>query len=222
MRPALNLALDEALLRSGVETLRLYGWEPPGLSLGFFQSADEFADLDGYELVRRPTGGGAIAHTGELTIARIGRGASVDAVYERLNALMVRAAEVLGAGPLTAGEGTPRPAPTGYCFDQSTCYDLLGGGGKLFGSAQRRARDRYLVHGTLVLSKNPLSSGAGSLEVAAGRMIGRAEAEEAVIEAFARLGGAELEPENPSESEWADAHRLVSKRYGCESWTFRR
>jgi len=221
LRPALNLALDEALLRSGVETLRLYGWEPAGLSIGFFQRADEFASLDGYELVRRPTGGGAIAHTGELTVARIGHGEAVNTVYEQLNTLIRRAGQLLGAGPLTAGEGTPKPAPTGYCFDQATCYDLLGGGGKLFGSAQRRSRDRYLVHGTLVLSKNPLSSGAGSLEAAAGRVIGRAEAEDAVIEAFLSLG-AELEPENPSDREWADAHQLVSERYGCESWTFRR
>ena len=222
MRPALNLALDEALLWSGAETLRLYGWEPAGLSIGFFQRADEFASLDGYELVRRPTGGGAIAHTGELTVARIGRGKAVNTVYERLNTLILTAGQILGAGPLSAGEGTPKPAPTGYCFDQTTCYDLLGGGGKLFGSAQRRSRNRYLVHGTLVLSKNPLSSGAGSIEVAAGRVIGRAEAEDAVIEAFLSLGGAELEPENPSDREWADAHQLVSERYGCESWTFRR
>ena len=55
--PATNLALDEALLRSGEETLRLYGWEPAGLSIGFFQRAEEFAGIEGFRLVRRPTGG---------------------------------------------------------------------------------------------------------------------------------------------------------------------
>ena len=42
--PALNLALDEALLQSGRDTLRLYGWDPPGLSLGYFQKAARFGE----------------------------------------------------------------------------------------------------------------------------------------------------------------------------------
>ena len=42
--PYYNMALDEALLReySGVPALRFYSWEPPALSLGYFQSAGDF------------------------------------------------------------------------------------------------------------------------------------------------------------------------------------
>ena len=83
--PELNLALDEALLRSGRETLRLYAWDPPGLSLGFFQRAAGIPCPPGFRLVRRPTGGGAIAHTGELTITWVGARRHVEEVYGEIN-----------------------------------------------------------------------------------------------------------------------------------------
>ena len=72
---AWNMAVDESILESVLDrqsppTLRLYGWQPACLSLGFSQS---IADIDrssiiskGWELVRRPTGGRAILHTDEL------------------------------------------------------------------------------------------------------------------------------------------------------------
>ncbi|MCU0474760.1 MAG: octanoyltransferase, partial [Anaerolineae bacterium] len=68
---AWNMAADEAILESvgagdAPPTLRLYGWEPACLSLGFSQSHAD-ADLvrlaaHGWGWVRRPTGGKAILH----------------------------------------------------------------------------------------------------------------------------------------------------------------
>src|SRR5947209_18419123 len=59
-----QMAADEALLEhvltTGRPALRYYTWDPPTLSLGYFQS---FADrLPGLPVVRRMTGGGAIVH----------------------------------------------------------------------------------------------------------------------------------------------------------------
>ena len=78
---ASNMALDEALLESAAAaganvrpTLRIYGWPRPTLSLGYFQRA---ADREMHEasgecdLVRRPSGGGAILHDRELTYALV-------------------------------------------------------------------------------------------------------------------------------------------------------
>ena len=170
LEPALNLALDEALLRSATPTLRLYAWNPPGLSLGFFQRAADFADTDGFALVRRPTGGGAIAHTGELTISWIGRRVRVEQAYTVMNDIVARALQSLGVD-VGRGEEQPEAAPRGLCFDAHTCYDLLAApkpeakAGKVFGSAQRRAKESFLLHGTLVLEPNPLSGlGASTLE----------------------------------------------------------
>lgn len=73
--PAYNMAMDEALLllRGEVDydTLRIYKWSPPGVSLGRGQPADAI-DLEEIEkfggvVVRRPTGGGALLHWEELT-----------------------------------------------------------------------------------------------------------------------------------------------------------
>jgi lipoate-protein ligase A len=75
---ALNMAVDEALLRSAAEdgaaTLRFYRWNEPTLSLGYFQ---RYADRQQHAasrtcaIVRRQTGGGAILHDRELTYSLV-------------------------------------------------------------------------------------------------------------------------------------------------------
>ena len=217
--PELNLALDEALLHSGTETLRLYAWDPPGFSLGFFQRSAELVCPDGFRLVRRNTGGGAIAHTGELTISWIGRRRRVDEAYDAINTLVAAAVRPLGV-EVAAGAGEPEAAPAGLCFDSHTRYDLLASGKKLFGSAQRRGKDHFLLHGSLVLDPNPLARGAISLSELTGRTIARHEIEQAVIAAARK----DWEPIAgiPTADEWAHAHRLVLERYGNKSWTARR
>ena len=73
-----NMERDEALARAlqgqgadGAQVLRLYGWDPPAISLGHHQDASTIdqdrLQRDGFELVRRPTGGRAILHHEELT-----------------------------------------------------------------------------------------------------------------------------------------------------------
>lgn len=69
-----NMAVDEALLidaaESGVATLRLYQWQSPTLSLGYFQAYEERSQHSASRecaCVRRQTGGGAIVHDREIT-----------------------------------------------------------------------------------------------------------------------------------------------------------
>src|SRR5262245_54465723 len=73
-----NMARDEALLYSDAArpaALRLYGWTPPTISLGYFQASEEVrslpAEVRGLAVVRRPTGGGAILHDREVTYCLI-------------------------------------------------------------------------------------------------------------------------------------------------------
>jgi len=221
LAPEMNLALDEALLRSGRETLRLYAWDPPGFSLGVFQDSDRIACPPGYRLVRRPTGGGAIAHAGELTIAWVGTRRRVEEAYREMNAIVKAAVASFGVR-VEPGTGEPEVAPPGLCFDAHTRYDLMTHGRKLFGSAQRRGGDRFLLHGTLPLEPNPVSAGAISLSEAGGHSVTRAEAEAAVIREAGGAWGAALVAETPSPEEWRLAERLVSERYGNPAWTFRR
>ncbi len=71
-----NMARDEALLAQvgdGISppTLRLYQWDPPTISLGYFQRYADYESLPSpageLAVVRRQTGGGAILHDLELT-----------------------------------------------------------------------------------------------------------------------------------------------------------
>lgn len=72
----MNMAIDEAILRStakgGPPTLRFYGWEPPAISVGYFQDVQHHIDAAackslGIDVVRRPTGGRAVLHDVEVT-----------------------------------------------------------------------------------------------------------------------------------------------------------
>jgi lipoate-protein ligase A len=70
--PALNMALDEALLEStsrlGRPVLRFYGWTEPAATFGYFQ---KYADVERAThlrpLIRRPTGGGIVPHDADWT-----------------------------------------------------------------------------------------------------------------------------------------------------------
>jgi len=162
------MALDEAILEQArlhhvPPTLRLYAWDPPCLSLGRAQPLDHI-DLDrlqaeGWDWVRRPTGGRAILHTDELTYAVAGPmdhpdlGGGVLDSYRRLSAGLVRALEILGVWP-DPPVGTPadeegRRQP--ICFDVPSAYEITVGGKKLIGSAQVRRGGGVLQHGTLPL-----------------------------------------------------------------------
>jgi len=77
------MAADEAILEgvdrgSSPPTLRVYAWEPPTVSIGHSQKASVELDLEacrrrGFGVVRRPTGGRAVLHAGELTYSVVGR-----------------------------------------------------------------------------------------------------------------------------------------------------
>jgi len=76
----INMAVDLALLKlyargQSLPALRLYQWNPPAVSLGYFQrrrGPDPIACRRwGLDVVRRPTGGRAVLHRGDLTYAVI-------------------------------------------------------------------------------------------------------------------------------------------------------
>jgi lipoate-protein ligase A len=166
-----NMARDEALL-AGVgdgttpPTLRFYRWDPPTISLGYFQPYAAFAALPPPEgllaVVRRPTGGGAILHDKELTYAlalpnehallREGAHQLYAFVHEALIAVI--AAQRGGAFQL-AGENDGSGAARGpfFCFARRHELDVVVGGEKLAGSAQRRTPGGVLQHGSIVLQR---------------------------------------------------------------------
>jgi lipoate-protein ligase A len=162
---AWNMAADDALLRAvgareSPPTLRLYGWQPPCLSLGYGQKASH-VDRDrlralGWGLVRRPTGGGAILHCDELTYSvtmpldhPLAAGGIVES-YRRLSAALAAAVSAFGLQP-RADRLEGAAERTVVCFETPSHYELTVEGRKLVGSAQARKHNGLLQHGTLPL-----------------------------------------------------------------------
>ncbi len=163
-RPSLQIARDVALLHdSAGATLRLYGWRPTGLSIGRFQDAAAFAHVDRpHELVRRPTGGGAIWHEADLTYSlTMDDDASVpaEAYYDAIHDALVRALARCGVRAARTHAGGSHPGPRAidatWCFARPCRGDIVAPDGrKLCGSAQRRLRvprPRLLQHGSIVM-----------------------------------------------------------------------
>ena len=166
---AWNMAVDCAIadaIAGGEQapTLRLYGWRPFCLSLGYGQRSRE-ADARrlqerGWDIVRRPTGGKAILHGDELTYSLclpldhpLASGDVIES-YRRISVGLLRALESLGVSVSARHQGaSARHNATGpVCFELSSHYEVLWQGRKLIGSAQLRRRGVLLQHGTLPLS----------------------------------------------------------------------
>lgn len=172
-----NMAFDEALLEWSVSTgksvLRFYGWNPPTLSLGYFQRYAERRDhvsSQGCPAVRRASGGGAIVHDQEVTYSLVLGGggwshrpqriydAAHDAVIEALGAHGVTAAKyggetATGSGPTGSGSHMPSGEPF-LCFQRRNVGDVICREFKVCGSAQRRKRGALLQHGSILLERS--------------------------------------------------------------------
>ena len=155
-RPAaVNMAFDEVLLeRITVPTLRLYYWQNPAVSFGYFiRHATAAAVADGRELVRRMTGGGIVEHGSDLTYSLVFPPAhplaasppreSYRAIHSAIGAWMSRRNIQTALAPPNAGSAD-------VCFEKAAEYDLLADAKKVAGAAQRRTRSGLLHQGSIV------------------------------------------------------------------------
>jgi lipoate-protein ligase A len=155
-----DLEMLAAVAEGAPPALRLYRWDPPALSLGRFQpetDVDERAcERAGVDVVRRPTGGRALLHGGDLTYAvamprPVGAAGSVDAVYCHLAAGLIAGLSRLGVEATVARHDG---RPTGpVCFTSMQGADLRVGTRKLCGSAQVRRGAGVLQHGSVLLRR---------------------------------------------------------------------
>ncbi|WP_028547805.1 lipoate--protein ligase family protein [Paenibacillus sp. UNC451MF] len=170
--PSYNMAVDEAILIAhsegkSVPTVRFYGWNPPTLSIGYFQKSEEvdFEQLREEQLgfVRRPTGGRAVLHDKELTYSIIvsesypGIPSGVTEAYRVLSEGLLLGFQKLGLDAqmvqLASEEDKSKYASMGSsaCFDSPSWYELVVEGRKIAGSAQTRQKQVVLQHGSILL-----------------------------------------------------------------------
>lgn len=231
---AQNMARDWAILEAVSEgasapTLRIYGWNPPCLTLGRHQGVEAanlvFCRAEGIDVVRRPTGGRALLHHHELTYAVVAplksgplpRG--LQKAYRSICEALVRAMRALGVdAELTGGEVNlelPGPRSTVPCFEAPAGGEVVVGGRKLIGSAMRAHAGTILQHGAIVLDwDGRLQAGSMGLTSDAslrphittlteelGATVSRATLERELIEAFSSEFAIEFDQCQPCDVE---------------------
>src|SRR5262245_41098579 len=162
-----NMAKDAVLLRraaAGIASLRLYGWDRLTLSVGRTQKVERQVNLDAcaaldIPVVRRETGGRAVLHGSDLTysIAAPLDGTQFQGgilgIYRHISQVFLRFFEGLGLGPqakaYTGRERLETASPV--CFVTPSAFEILLGGKKIVGSAQRQASGAFLQHGSIPL-----------------------------------------------------------------------
>jgi hypothetical protein len=152
------MAVDETLLDSAAEgicTVRWYRWEQATLSLGYFQSQEEaLADsrLRDLPIVRRLSGGGAIVHHHELTYscavpALHPLAAAPRRLYSAVHEGIIGVLAEFGYEAALRGTNAPALGAEYLCFGRMDDFDVVMGGHKVLGSAQRRRKGAVLQHG---------------------------------------------------------------------------
>ncbi|MDR2028466.1 MAG: lipoate--protein ligase family protein [Treponema sp.] len=238
-----NMALDEAILESvsggqSLPTLRLYGWSPAAVSVGYFQGLREEVDPEackrhGVDVVRRISGGGAVFHQAELTYSIfIPMGHPLGDVdigesYTRLCGGIIRGLEILGI--------SARFVPIN---------DIIAGDRKVSGNAQTRRQGCILQHGTVLLENNvdlmfellkvpreklrgklidDVKKRVTSLRTLLGRAIPFDQAAEALAEGFRRALGLRFSaPSSPEPGEEERARKLAADKFASPQWLYKR
>jgi lipoate---protein ligase len=161
------MAIDSWLLREHrlghhPPTLRFYQWSPPAISLGYHQRQypDFWRNLtwqgQKIALVRRPTGGRAVLHQGDLTymVVNSGMNGNVSQVYGQICQFLITGWQNLGL-ELSYGVAGRGYIHSANCFGTSTGADLVDNwGSKFIGSAQLQQGRYVLQHGSMMLNSD--------------------------------------------------------------------
>jgi len=243
MSPSLNMAIDRAILAlhangQALPTLRFYQWQPSAISLGYFQKRHNL-DLDacrryGIEVVRRPTGGKAVLHMGDLTYAVIagtpeGIPSAVTAAYRLICEGLLAGFRSLGI-EARMGRETMNSPQTDICFLRCAIGAIIHQGKKLVGSAQTWHASSMLQHGSIILTPQEEvllklwggSYGPSELQTAfkgrltsireiLGHRINLGKLKTALREGLARTLGVELLEGELTWEEWSLARELINQ-----------
>lgn len=143
--------------------LRLYTWYPYCISLGANQPIDSLdlkrLIIDGFDYVKRPTGGRAVFHSEELTYSIVINSGSFTpkAAYKKINEALLFGLSVYDSRLTDAGLENEEvnfkqhysSGLSAACFSVPSRSEVKFDGRKLIGSAQRKTGDVILQHGSI-------------------------------------------------------------------------
>ncbi|KAA0015005.1 MAG: lipoate--protein ligase family protein [Thermoplasmata archaeon] len=143
-----NMAIDEALLRKGIPTLRFYTWKPSAISIGYFQCIEDEVNLEEckrqrVDVVRRITGGGAVYHdeNGEIT-------------YSIVCPQNMLPQNIMDSYSIICSSIAHGLKYVGIKAEHAGINDIIVNDKKISGSAQTRRYGNVLQHGTILLKVN--------------------------------------------------------------------
>lgn len=234
--PVMHLALDEVLshsVASGLRkpTMRIWEWDSSAVVIGSFQSVKNEVDLEaataeGFEVVRRASGGGAMMMERGNVItyslyapAELVAGMSFADSYAFLDDWVLQALAALGI------EASYKPL-----------NDITAPDGKIGGAAQKRFSDGGILHhvtmsydmdhdkmvrvlriGREKLSDKGITSAKKRVDPLRSQTgMTRAEIIEALKGTFTTLYGASVGSISDAEREAAEA--LVAEKYSSDAW----
>lgn len=231
--PALNLALDEALLDAAEENLSgetLRFWESPSpfVVLGTAQELareanEEHCAAEDVPILRRCTAGGCVLQ---------GPG-SLNYVLVMLPEQRPEVRTLKGSYCEILHRMSDAFAALGLDVRHEGTCDLAIAGQKVSGNAQKRRRRAFLHHGTLLYHADPAAM-ARYLREPEDRPDYRGDrshsefvgvlplAPQAIKDAVRTAFGADAQPSPPTPWERAHAEALAREKYATREWTYRR
>lgn len=231
-----NMAIDQALLQqvdhTRVPVLRIYSWNEPTLSLGYFQryeDRNQHRESESVHCVRRATGGGAILHEHDLTYSIVMpiRSTNTQArltLYRQMHELFIR---VLSSWNVRLDRHVDAVGKLGsehefLCFQRRTEDDLVCSGYKVLGSAQRRTRGAVLQHGSLLIQSSRYAPQLPGIIDLTSLPIRIAELTDHLVQTASTLLGIDWETQHGESVDAEKIDTIVRDRFGSASWNRRR
>jgi len=236
------MSIDEAILihmskNKVLSTIRLYGWIPPAVSIGYFQSLEDEVDLKkcnefGVDYIRRITGGGAVFHEKEVTYS---------CVLPINNPLMPT--DILGSYKKICAGLVKGLSHLGIESSFVPLNDIISNNKKISGNAQTRKFHTILQHGTILIDtdvdkmfsllKVPseklrdkmikhVKERVTSINAILGKEVNFDKVCDALAKGFKEEFNVELIKGKLTESELKLAEKIAKERYKNREWNHKR
>jgi lipoate-protein ligase A len=166
-----NMRLDAELLEnlnpSAEAILHFYDWAYPSATYGYFIKTHNFLNLTAIKnkkisLARRPTGGGIVLHLSDLAFSVLvptgHEGFSENTLenYQYVNEKVKKAIQAtLEETSLELLPQDPQPldpSSSHFCMAKPTIFDVMLGGKKIAGAAQRKRKQGFLHQGSISIA----------------------------------------------------------------------
>lgn len=159
-----DFLLLKNLARAKEPILRFYEWTSLSATHGYFMDPFRFLNAESakrhhLQIARRPTGGGLLFHLKDFTFSLFIPSThpeyidNVKESYRLINEIVLKAVEnTFHVHPSLVFDKADSPSPRGgFCMANPTVFDLMLGGKKIGGAAQRRTKEGLLHQGSINL-----------------------------------------------------------------------